>query len=78
MAEAARVARRSLVARAGSSKRAWATSFGVPVEVCSRLIVPRLKAEGYPGNYREFEGKHTLPPKVAEEAMKWLMEMPAA
>ena len=50
----------------------------LPVEVCSRLIVPRLKAEGYPGNYREFEGKHTLPPKVAEEAMKWLMEMPAA
>ena len=46
----------------------------LPIEVCSRRIVPRLKAEGYAVTYREFEGKHTLPPEIASEAMRWFME----
>jgi phospholipase/carboxylesterase len=46
----------------------------LPIDECSRRIVPELKREGYSVTYREFEGKHTLPPEVAAEAMRWLME----
>ena len=50
----------------------------LPIEVCSRRIVPGLKRLGYRVTYREFEGKHTLPPEVASEAMRWFMAMPPA
>jgi phospholipase/carboxylesterase len=49
----------------------------LPIEACSRRIVPRLKAEGYPVTYREFDGKHTLPPEIAAAAMQWFIEIPA-
>jgi phospholipase/carboxylesterase len=49
----------------------------LPIDQCSRLIVPVLKRAGYRVTYREFEGKHTLPPEVASEAMRWLMAAPA-
>ncbi|MGA2712678.1 MAG: PHB depolymerase family esterase [Bryobacteraceae bacterium] len=48
----------------------------LPIEECSRRIVPQLKQEGYRVTYREFEGKHTLPPDVASEAMRWFMDAP--
>jgi predicted esterase len=32
-----------------------------------------LKAEGYNVTLREFNGRHTLPPEVAAEAVAWLM-----
>lgn len=48
----------------------------LPIDECSRRIVPKLKQEGYRVTYREFEGKHELPPAVASEAMRWFMEMP--
>jgi len=47
----------------------------LPIEACSRRIVPQLKQEGYQVTYREFEGKHELPPAVASEAMQWFMSM---
>jgi predicted esterase len=47
----------------------------LPIDECSRRIVPQLKREGYRVTYREFEGKHELPPAVASEAMKWFMEL---
>ncbi len=50
----------------------------LPIEVCSRRIVPGLQRAGYRVTYREFEGKHTLPPEVASEAMQWFMAMPPA
>ena len=46
----------------------------LPIDSCSRRIVPQLKSDGYHVTYREFEGKHTLPPEVAAEAMQWFME----
>jgi phospholipase/carboxylesterase len=45
----------------------------LPIDQCSRRIVPELKRDGYRVTYREFEGKHTLPPEVALEAMRWFM-----
>jgi phospholipase/carboxylesterase len=47
----------------------------LPIDECSRRIVPQLKQEGYKVTYREFEGKHTLPPEVATEAMQWFMDL---
>ena len=49
----------------------------LPIDQCSRRIVPQLKHDGYTVTYREFEGKHTLPPDVASEAMKWFMDLRA-
>jgi phospholipase/carboxylesterase len=45
----------------------------LPIALCSRVIVPQLKRDGYRVTYREFEGKHVLPPEVAAEAMGWFM-----
>lgn len=45
----------------------------LPIDQCSRRIVPELKRLGYNVTYREFEGKHTLPPEIAAEAMQWFM-----
>jgi phospholipase/carboxylesterase len=46
----------------------------LPIALCSRVIVPELKRQGYRVTYREFEGKHTLPPEIAAEAMRWFMD----
>ena len=44
----------------------------LPIDQCSRVIVPRLKSMGYDVTFREFDGRHELPPDVAHEAMQWL------
>ena len=44
----------------------------LPIDQCSRVIVPRLKSMGYDVTFREFDGRHELPPAVAQEAMQWL------
>jgi phospholipase/carboxylesterase len=44
----------------------------LPIDQCSRLIVPRLRAMGYDVTYREFEGRHELPPEIANEAFRWM------
>ena len=44
------------------------------IDACSRRIVPALRKGGYKVTYKEFEGKHTLPPEIASEAMKWFMD----
>ncbi|HEV2199361.1 MAG TPA: PHB depolymerase family esterase [Bryobacteraceae bacterium] len=46
----------------------------LPIEQCSRVIVPQLERLGYRVTYREFEGKHTLPPEIAADALSWFME----
>lgn len=43
----------------------------LPVERCSRRIVPQLKKAGYDVIYREFEGAHTIPPEISREAVEW-------
>ena len=46
----------------------------LPIDACSRRIVPQLRSQGYKVTFREFDGPHTLPPDVAAEAMRWFME----
>ena len=43
----------------------------LPIDRCSRRIVPRLQALGYDVEYREFEGGHAIPPDIVEEALEW-------
>jgi phospholipase/carboxylesterase len=43
----------------------------LPIDSCSRRIVPRLERAGYEVRYREFDGGHVVPPDVAREAASW-------
>lgn len=43
----------------------------LPVDRCSRHVMPRLQDAGYDVLYREFQGPHTVPPAVAREAVDW-------
>lgn len=43
----------------------------LPIDRCSRVIVPALKKRGYDVTFREFAGVHTVPPDVAKEALAW-------
>ena len=45
----------------------------LPIETCSRRMVPELKGRGYRVTYREFDGPHTAPREVIEEALKWFL-----
>jgi phospholipase/carboxylesterase len=44
----------------------------LPIDRCSRVIVPELKRRGYDVTFREFDGKHEVPAAVATEAFKWM------
>jgi predicted esterase len=43
----------------------------LPIDRCSRRIVPDLRTRGYDVTFREFEGGHEVPPAIAGEAMTW-------
>jgi phospholipase/carboxylesterase len=43
----------------------------LPIDSCSRRIVPRLERAGYEVTYREFEGGHVVPPGIVREAATW-------
>ena len=66
------------VPRAGGRGRpAIYVSHGVsdpvlPIDRCSRRIVPSLRRAGHAVRYREFDGGHTVPPEIARKAADWL------
>jgi predicted esterase len=43
----------------------------MPIDETSRKFVPRLKALNYDVTYREYDGRHTLPPEVLREVFEW-------
>ena len=43
----------------------------LPIDRCSRRIVPELEHMGYEVRYREFEGEHVVPPGIGREAVDW-------
>jgi phospholipase/carboxylesterase len=45
----------------------------LPIERCSRRIVPQLERAGFDVTYREFEGGHVVPPEIGREAADWLI-----
>lgn len=44
----------------------------LPIDQCSRRIVPQLERQRYDVEYREFDGPHTVPPEIARDALAWL------
>jgi phospholipase/carboxylesterase len=44
----------------------------LPIEQCSRAIVPALRARGYEVTFREFNGGHEVPPDIAREGLQWV------
>jgi predicted esterase len=47
----------------------------LPIEQCSRAIVPGLRRRGYEVSFKEFDGGHAVPPFIAADAMRWLAAM---
>ena len=45
----------------------------LPIEPCSRRLVPRLQGVGYDVRYREFDGPHSVPGEIAHEAVLWFL-----
>lgn len=46
----------------------------LPVDRCSRRLVPALRNAGYPVEYHEFKGPHTVPADVARAAVEWFLD----
>ncbi len=44
-----------------------------PIDATSRVIVPRLRAEGYSVEYREFAGGHGVPAEVGNTSRDWML-----
>jgi phospholipase/carboxylesterase len=45
----------------------------LPIDATTRRIVPRLRSDHVPTTVREFDGPHTVPPEVAEQAVRWFV-----
>ena len=45
----------------------------LPIDRCGRRVVHELRRDGYDVDYHEFDGPHTVPPEIAQGAVKWLM-----
>ncbi|MQA29566.1 MAG: phospholipase [Luteitalea sp.] len=45
----------------------------MPIDDTSRVFVPRLEALGYDVTYREYEGRHAVPPSVVGEGFEWFV-----
>ncbi|HYM24679.1 MAG TPA: alpha/beta hydrolase-fold protein, partial [Vicinamibacterales bacterium] len=44
----------------------------LPIDQCSRVIVPQLRSKGYDVTFREFEGRHEMPPDVIAEGLRFI------
>lgn len=44
----------------------------MPIDETSRKFVPRLKGLGYDVTYREYAGRHGVPPAIVHEGFEWL------
>jgi predicted esterase len=43
----------------------------MPIDVTSRAFLQKLKAQAYDVTYREYDGRHTLPPEILREVFEW-------
>jgi len=44
----------------------------LPIDRCSRVIVPGLRKRGYDVTFREFDGGHEVPGGIAREGLEWV------
>jgi len=52
----------------------WLSDPIMPIDVTSRKFVPRLKALGYDVTFREYEGRHGVPPAVVRDGFEWFLK----
>jgi phospholipase/carboxylesterase len=45
----------------------------LPIDACSRRLVPRVSRAGYDVTYHEFQGGHVVPPEIARDAVEWFL-----
>lgn len=45
----------------------------LPIDACSRRLIPNLRSQGYSLNYQEFSGGHIVPAAVSQDAVKWFL-----
>jgi len=45
----------------------------MPIDVTSRTFVARLKKLGYDVTFREYEGRHGVPPAIVREGFQWFI-----
>ncbi len=45
----------------------------LPIDRCSRRIVPQLRSAGYEVEYRAFDGGHSGPSDIARDAIDWFL-----
>jgi phospholipase/carboxylesterase len=50
----------------------------LPIDRCSRTIVPQLQRRGYDVTFKEFDGGHQVPPDIARDAMRWVAHTQSA
>ena len=43
----------------------------LPIDACSRRIVPMVQRAGYDVVYHEFDGGHAMPPDVVRNSLAW-------
>ncbi|HJZ72481.1 MAG TPA: hypothetical protein VKE51_12135 [Vicinamibacterales bacterium] len=44
----------------------------LPIDQCSRVIVPRLRSMGHDVTFREFEGRHEMPADIVRDGLRWM------
>ena len=44
----------------------------LPIDRCSRVIVPALRKRGYDVVFREFDGGHEVPAAIGTEGLEWM------
>jgi len=45
----------------------------LPIDRCSRQLVPQLVEAGYAVRYQEFDGPHLVPSTIARDAVEWFL-----
>jgi len=46
----------------------------LPIDTCSRRLVPQLKQAGYEVKFQEFDGPHAMPAEIARGAIEWFLK----
>jgi len=46
----------------------------LPINPCSRRIVPMLRRSGYEVEYKEFQGEHQIPASISAQAVQWFLK----
>ncbi len=45
----------------------------LPIDECSRRLVPEFQQAGYTVKFQEFDGPHGVPPAIARQSIEWFL-----